>query len=40
MTSKEVATGMEVITSNQNVDFVSVAPFEANDEKSSVVKVS
>ena len=35
MTSKKVVTGTKVITGNQNVDFVSVAPFEVNDEKIS-----
>ena len=33
MTSKKVVTGMKVITGNQDVDFVSLAPFEVNDEK-------
>ena len=33
MTSKKVVTGTKVITGNRNVDFVSVAPFEVNDEK-------
>ena len=33
MTSKKVVTGRKVITGNRNVDFVSVAPFEVNNEK-------
>ena len=39
MTSKKVVTGAKVITGNGDVDFVSVAPFEVNDEKVSVMKV-
>ena len=30
---KKVVTGTKVITGNRDVDFVSVAPFEVNDEK-------
>ena len=30
---KIVVTGTKVITRNRDVDFVSVAPFEVNDEK-------
>ena len=33
MTSKKVVTEMKMITGNRDADFVSVAPFEANDEK-------
>ena len=33
MTSKKVVTGAKVLTGNRDVDFVSVAPFEVNDEK-------
>ena len=33
MTSKKVVTGTKVINGNRNVDFVSMAPFEVNDEK-------
>ena len=33
MTSKKVVTGTKVISGNRNVDFVSVALFEVNDEK-------
>ena len=33
MTGKKVVNGTKVITGNQNVDLVSVAPFEVNDEK-------
>ena len=33
VTSKIVVTETKVITGNQNVDFVSMAPFEVNDEK-------
>ena len=33
MTNKKVVTGTKVVTGNRNVDFVSVAPFDVNDEK-------
>ena len=33
MTSTKVFTGTKVITGNRNVNFVSGAPFEVNDEK-------
>ena len=33
MTSKKVVTGTKVITGNRDVDFLSAAPFEVNDEK-------
>ena len=33
MTSKKMVTGTKVITGNQNVEFVHVALFEVNDEK-------
>ena len=36
---KEVVTGTKVITGNRDVGFVSVASFEVNDEKSSVMKM-
>ena len=39
MTSKKVETGAKVITGIRDVDFVSVASFEVNDEKLSVMKV-
>ena len=39
MTSNKVVTGAKVITRNRDVDFVSVAPFEVNDEKLWVVKM-
>ena len=33
MTCKKVVTGTKVVTGNREADFVSVAPFEVNDEK-------
>ena len=33
MTSKKVVTGTKMITGNRDVNRVSVAPFEVNDEK-------
>ena len=35
MTSKKVVNGMKVVTRNQNVDFVSVAPLKSMMKKSS-----
>ena len=33
MTSKKLVTGTKVIAGNRDVNCVSVAPFEVNDEK-------
>ena len=39
MPIKKVVTGTKVITGNRDVDFVSVAPLEVNDEKLLVMKL-
>ena len=36
---KKVVIWTKVITRNRDVDFVSVAPFEVNDEKLSMMKI-
>ena len=39
MTNKKVVTGTKVITGNEDVDFVSMASFNINDEKLSVMEM-